>query len=381
MMNIEVRKEPILIEEEPSHLFNITDSFGEIDYHFPYRAFLSVGGPHWNLQLGRDYLSWGNGLTGNFIISDDAGYQEFLRGTTFWRNFKYSAIFVGMENWDPDRIRMMDEMQKSFFAHRVEIMLFDRLNLALSEGLVMEAPYPDLRFYNPLMVFHNWFLNDYHGNVILGVEGELTLTPWFYLYGQYALDQRTSAYERERYPSVAEPDSYGYIAGGEARVPAGPGYITARAEWVLTSPWLYLIGAQPTLIQQRKLISNYLGRKLIFTEPLGHPEGPDTIIYTGSAGYDVPGFGDVSLGLTYRIRGEKTIHSEYRTGEEAMALETPSGDTPEKTWIVRLSAVVRPFSFLEAGVDLSYLLSENDDNLSGERLEDFQAVLRLSVEY
>ncbi len=381
MMDVEVRKERILVAEEPNDMFNITDSFGEIDYHFPFRAFLSVGGPHWNLQLGRDFLSWGNGLTGNFIVSDDAGYQEFLRATTFWRNFKYSAVFVGMENWDPDHIRMMADNKKTFLAHRIEIRLFDGLNVALTEGLMMETPYPDMSFYNPLMVFHNWFFNDYHGNIIFGVDGELTLTPWFYLYGQYVLDQRTSKYERETYPSISEPDSYGYLAGAEAYIPAGPGYITGRAEWVMTSPWLYLIEGQPKIISQRKIISNYLRKKLILTESLGYLYGPDTIVYTINTGYDVPSLGEVTLGFTYRIRGEKRLDSEYETGEEAMALRTPSGENPEITFIAIFGVTIKPFSFLEAGADLGYLVSENDDNVPGARLEDFQAVLRVSVTY
>ncbi len=42
----------------------------DLDFQTPKRALISTGGDNWNLSLSRDTIRWGNGHSGNFVISD-----------------------------------------------------------------------------------------------------------------------------------------------------------------------------------------------------------------------------------------------------------------------------------------------------------------------
>ncbi|MBO4278500.1 MAG: hypothetical protein J5891_01670, partial [Spirochaetales bacterium] len=53
------------------------------DGNWPYRSFLSAGGSNWNIQIGRDKLSWGPGETGNLTISNNMPYQNFGKITAY----------------------------------------------------------------------------------------------------------------------------------------------------------------------------------------------------------------------------------------------------------------------------------------------------------
>ena len=58
------------------------------DANYPFRAFIATGGDVWSFQIGRDRLSWGNGETGNLVISDNLPYHNMARLTLFSNNYK-----------------------------------------------------------------------------------------------------------------------------------------------------------------------------------------------------------------------------------------------------------------------------------------------------
>ncbi len=381
LMQLDVRKEPIILSEDPSYLLNLPASFGEVDYQFPRRAFLSVGGPHWNVQFGRDAASWGNGVTGNFLLSNALEYHDYLRATTFWRNFKYHAMFINLESWNPDTIKRQSDLYRSYLLHRIEARLFGVLNLAVTEGISLEGKYQELRYFNPFMIFHNWFLNDKYGNIIFGLEGELTVFDGLFVYGQYVLDQRTSKFERDRYGAGAEPDSLGYLAGVSGRFPIGDGHLYANVEGVLTTPWLYIISGQPDFTEERKRITNYLGRKYLESKPLGYVYGPDTMLVNARLGYRIAGLMDARIEFQYQVRGENDLGTPHARGPDAVAMKTPSGETPEHRTFLRVSAAATPAAWFEVGGEIGWLRDVNDDHRPGAVVDDLQVVLRVGVTY
>lgn len=378
--------EPAYIEANPDKLFNVPTDFGQIDFLFPYRAYLSVGADTWTVQMGRDRLSWGNGGTGNLVLSDAADVHEFIRFAAFVRGFKYHATYVGLEHWNDGDISQMANDRRGYIAHRIEARLWDRISLALTEALVFESPNLQLRFFNPFMVFHNWFLNDHHGNIIFGIEADATVARGLAAYGQVAIDQLTSAYERERYGVDAYPQSYGILGGVRYRTQLGPGLLAVDAEYANTSPWMYIIEGQPSLTIDRRVLSNTLGSIYLITKPLGYRYGPDTMVVDLSARYRFVAGPSFRLGVHHRQTGEVSLDSPYETGPEAIAMRTPSGDSPQKHTIVRLGADVHlgdihsslwPFS---VGTDVAFVGVRNRDNVAGADDRDVQVAIWVTFE-
>jgi hypothetical protein len=124
----------------PSNCVNIPLSLDYIDYEMPFRAFLSLGGPSWSFIIGRDRFSWGNGRTGNLMISDAPDYYDFTRFTGYWRDFKYSALWVMLDNdlapyqtaaATADVLaNSLISYPRNYFLHRLDFSVLDRLSLS-----------------------------------------------------------------------------------------------------------------------------------------------------------------------------------------------------------------------------------------------------------
>ena len=124
---------------------NVPEKIQYIDPSIPYRAFMSVGGRNWNVQLGRDKISWGNGESGNMVLSDWADWYNFVKFSTYWKVLKFSVVYAGLESYltpeekDFDKIgegltqghyENFRERYKAFLAHRLEARITDKFTMA-----------------------------------------------------------------------------------------------------------------------------------------------------------------------------------------------------------------------------------------------------------
>ena len=144
--------------------FNIPLNAWRFDLSTPNRAFIAVGGPWWNFQLGRDRLSFGTGRMGNLNISDSPAYYDFARLSFFSRVIKYSVLVSQMpldiscgllaEHVDTDLFRTM---QRYYYLHRLDFHLFNRLSIGIMEGALVGNSPLELRFLNPLIIFHQLY--------------------------------------------------------------------------------------------------------------------------------------------------------------------------------------------------------------------------------
>ena len=98
----------------PPNWSNIPDTLYYLDSYFPFRAFISIGGDHWWLQFGRDSVDWGNGNTGNLLISDYSDFYDLIQASTYWQNFKISAAYLIFEAWGDDA-----QTYKAWYGHRL----------------------------------------------------------------------------------------------------------------------------------------------------------------------------------------------------------------------------------------------------------------------
>jgi hypothetical protein len=274
----------------------------------------------------------------------------------------------------------VDDVSEGLVIHRFELRFFDRVNVALTESMMFGSKYFELRYLNPFTVFHSWFLNDLYGNVNFSIEGDFNPYRWITIYGQFCMDQFQAGYEKEAYIGTEDlPNAYGYLLGGVCSIPLGRGYLNGGFEWVKTDPWFYLIAGQPDYIIDRRILTNYLGTMEIRSKPLGFWMGPDSVLYAGTLGYSVHGSYSLDLGLQIRHKGEIDIDTPFETGPDAVLLESPSGEYPEKTTVVSLTGEYSPWRFLTLGSGFYYIHVMNENHIPGASTLDFQWVPYISV--
>lgn len=385
IMDLPLQKEPFVVSEDPYNYSNIITDLAVLDAHFPYRGFLSAGGNHWNIQFGRDLQSWGNGGTGNFLLSHTLPYHDVLRFATYWHAFKFSTLYLSLENWDDDDIHEMADVSKGFLGHRMEFRLFNRFTFAISEGMMYGGKYAEFRYFNPFMIYHNYFINDRYGNIAFSAEININPYKWTNIYGQLLLDTLTAAFEKAHY-SESIPQANGYLIGAETEIPLGPGYLHASYEWALADPWLYLIEGQPDYIVERRFLSNYSKDLELIRKPLGYPHAPDARVNSFQLAYRVFGAFGVESGVTVIENGTITVDTPYRDDPEAASRTAPSG-TAEKKIITRIHGEIKPFflpseylsDIFTLSTDLYFIHVSSYEHIGGSYIRDIQSILSLKV--
>lgn len=238
--------------------FLLQNDMKQLDFNFPFKAFVSAGGADWTAQIGRDRVSWGPGSTGNFIIGDHIKYHNMARIATFEDNFKYTFMllsFVHPQNYYfegalhstgyPDGQSAYLDGTSMFIAHRLEWRLFSgKAGFALSEGVMYMSKDNrlDLIALSPAHLYHNNYTRSLT-NSILGLEFDWTPAKGLNLYSQVVIDEMVLPGEPipgKPGDGPAEPTAMGYMLGATYDLEAGPGVLTFNLEGAYTDPYLYL---------------------------------------------------------------------------------------------------------------------------------------------
>lgn len=226
-----------------------------LDPNWPDRAFASFGGRAWNVQIGRDRLSWGLGMTGNLGISDNLPHHDMLRFTAFSNSFKYTFLISSFPHkvnfYDPYRgSDMRGNVEKDpirginlYLAHRVEVRLFsDRLSLSVTEAIMYASDTGtlDLRIFNPAIIFHNIYTPS-NSNSTLVLEADWTPVKGLNIYGQFILDDLAITGEKAGSPdSYGYPNALGYLAGAKYAMEVWDGILSFNIEGAFIDPYTYL---------------------------------------------------------------------------------------------------------------------------------------------
>jgi hypothetical protein len=381
--------------------------FLNVDWYWPFRAFFSVGGPNWYLQFGRDKLDFGSGMTGNLLISDAADYHDFGRFTAYWDRFMFTAVYLYLEPWltpeeqaiedttgFPMRIRDYKQPYKAVYLHRFDLKVLKRINVFFTEAILFGSMYPQIRDFNPLMVFHNWFEYERSKDVLeIGVE----VNPFKYvnLHGSYLIWESETAYEKVNGGDY--PGAYAYLAGATASVPAGPGYVEGGFEYVRTDPWLYNRYDPRLKWLSRRRIWSYVMPDGFFyyDEPLGYVLGPDAIRYAGNLGYSVPGIGSGTISFDYVQQGPMTTSEPYPGRGYINTLTTPTStptEAVENRYVLHFGLKGKPLAPLalekrspwiprvELSADLYRVWIKNLAHVPGDDRADWQFAGSVKVE-
>lgn len=377
-----------LVYENHTNWFSTEHNIAEIDGYFPFRAFIAGGGPGWSIQFGRDNFSWGYGESGNLLLSDNPDFQDGLRASFYSDTFKFSALYMELDAYpDSEAGEVLPDGKdayKAFMGHMLELTLFNRVNLAISEAVIYGGKYPDLRNLNPIFIFHNWYIAE-RANSLLNIEIGSAIFRNFYLYGQFALDDLTTVLE-----SWDRPATFGYLIGGELTLPLNNCYLALTSEWAHMDPWLYNHDSYlTTFSSRRRLQIQYPENADHFTDQcIGYFTGSDAEVLYLNASLYLPGIfyqnsiemDSISLDFYFISKGELKITDLFLTAGEGVEATAPSG-IPEESLILSLKFSTSILSWLKTGANISLVNVKNyDHQLDPDRI-DFQLSLFCSTKF
>ena len=302
-----------------------------LDINFPSRAFVAVGGDGWSIQIGRDRLSWGSGLTGNLVLSDNFPYHDMVRATAYTDSFKYTYLVSFFPNkmnyysWakdengkdvldengnkvikyqgnnDNDSTRILNGI--SFYAaHRFEGRFFsDRLSVAFTEAIMYESQSSSVQFaaLSPMYFMHNAYMPS-NSNSTLGLEINWTPLNGLGIYAQILIDQfAMPGFETAPGPGKSKKtttDGKAFLLGAKYLTSVGEGTLTVNGEAVYVMPYTYLrdgsngYGLDYTGAVKYRLYSyeDYAGHTDILYDEyiIGYTYGPDSLVGCLSASWE-----------------------------------------------------------------------------------------------
>lgn len=384
-MGPELREHPPMVQKKGNYSNIMTGAY-EIDSRIPHRAYISLAQKHWTIHFGRDRLNWGNGLGGNLLQSGAADFHEFLALSVHWPFFKYCSHYLALDPYLTeaekaleDDFKQNSEPYRALISHRIELRILERVFIGLTEAALFGRKYPELRYLNPMAVFHNWF-DESLRNSVFSVELNALLFRGFQIYGQFLIDQFQLPVEKENWEKASRvPNAFGGIAGLRFERSLGPGILYSFFEWTYTNPWLYTDLAPMTRYLTRQVL--WADQLYVLDQPLGHWSGPDSLIWELEARYQLPDLFSAGIGGIIRIKGENTAETILRETNEAVSLRTPSGEFPQKELSLHFFADFKSprlnikrllYPFFKAGFDL-YLNHYRDyEQLKGNNFNELE---------
>ncbi len=328
--------------------FLLQNDMKELDFNFPLRAFVTAGGEHWSLFVGRDRLKWGNGKTGNFVIGDHIKYHNAAYFKAYEGNFKYTFLisaFPHPQNYYKvvDKEKNVMEYSRNgvdsgqshymngiscFIAHRLEWNIIPSLSFTLTEGVMYMSKDNkiDLIAFAPAMMYHNNYTRA-NTNSILSFELDWTVIRGLNLYAQLVIDE--SVLPGEPNPGtttkdLAEPNGRGLLIGATYKSVLNKGVLTFNVEGAVTDPYLYLrdgdtqAGESTREQTNGRYGINYVvalremsqtgGTENYNLDFLGYKYGGDAIVAYLSSDYLVPGKWNAGGSFFFMAHG---THDKY----------------------------------------------------------------------
>ncbi|MDL2229823.1 capsule assembly Wzi family protein [Treponema sp. OttesenSCG-928-L16] len=359
--------DPSYYDDGDSHWgTNIPYKTDRFDLNFPLRAYIAAGGEWWNFQLGRDRLSFGAGNTGSLSISDTPDYYDFARLSLFSPNFKYSILISQMPMSisdlgidpavydpaaDPDTLHSTN--QRYLYLHRLDFRLFKKLSIGISEAIMVGDSSLELRYLNPVSIFHSMFAwRDYgkwgkkDGDMVgsmLSLDAEWAIIPSLAAYFQFVMNEFSTQYELKNWPDTQSPRGLGFLGGLEYVRNIGGWGAAFFAEALYTDPYLYVLSSPfASYIWMRRLSD--LGSKDLRYQWIGHSEGRDTIMFT-LGGRLFKEKWEFDMDISFALKGEHGLSWDWQTGKGYSDQSTPNG-TAEKRLRTSAEATWKPLPML-----------------------------------
>ncbi|MBO5136908.1 MAG: hypothetical protein J6B81_00215 [Spirochaetaceae bacterium] len=324
-----------------------------------------------NLKVARGPQYIGRTLTGSIIISEYSSSETWVEATVFSPKFKFA---LNVTELNPSSKQNPDPAY--FYHHRLEFRLFDKLTFTLMEGALVNAPF-ELRFLNPLMIFHGYASwRDYYGTgsngeeesqkeaSLLGIVLDFVPCSGVRLYGLFAMNQFQTSYERKNWPDSAIPNALAFQGGTELNFAVGNGYFQGGIEGVYTTPYMYILeGKDWSYVRDYDESIGMDGVR----QWVGTPFGPDTIAAAIKFGYKVPSLWSASCMYTFALQGAMANYGVLDTDYWPSNAEEASVKTPSKnatyTNTVSVCATFSPVEWIQLEIRPSCSIRQQQDKV------------------
>jgi len=376
-----------------------------LDVNLAHRAFIATGGSWWNFQLGRDRLFWGTGHTGSLSFSDNSPFFEFMRLSLFSKFFKYSLIInqLPLEITDDLFINdtlppgldkdtdLMKTTQRYFYLHRIDFAFFDTLSLGFMEGVMVGNSGPEIRYFNPFVVFHslftwndypNWYKDPYDERrhmtgSFFSFELNWNIIKTLAVYGQFVMNELGFPGEIKNNP-YPPPNAFGYIAGLQYTYSFDTWGSVFFLEFIYTYPYLYILSTPfGSFIQAQKVSPS--DHHYYF---IGYPR--DTMAVTFGTRFFKGDTLYLSGDLSWISRGQHDIKWDWATGiveEKSTYHETTPTGIAENKLIASLSAKWKLLPFLSFNASITGIFALNNNHIHGSNEIGGQAAFSASFRY
>jgi len=387
-------------EFDYSNFFNYTNIPTGDDFsteYWPVRSFGSIGGKWWNFHIGRDRLFWGSSHTGSLSFSDNDALFDFARLSFFSPHVKYSLIINQLplkinynlfekipSGYDPDK-HLSQTTERYFYLHRLDFSLFNKFTLGAMEGVMVGNSSIELRYINPLIIFHslsswrsykNWITDDpdamrnHMVGSFLSLEFNYNIVKSLAVYGQFVMNELTLPSE-DSGDNNNPPNATGYIAGLHYTHSFNNWGSIFYLEFIYTDPYLSILSTPFGSIIQQDFYYKFIG----------YPR--DTI----SLSFGTEFFNNNNLSLTgsfsWISSGEHNkdgLKWYWEQSAQAYNESTPSG-IAENKFILSLGAKWKVLPYLVLKSNIVGIVSLNNRNISGVNAVGGQASISATFQY
>lgn len=391
------------------------DHFGSMNiFGEPMKAIVSVGGDRWNFTVGRDKLSWGNGETGNLMLSDSFPQHSFARFTTYHDAFKYSllgTIYPYYNNIYTTNTKTRESIiygqssfidgYKSLIAHRLEATFWKIWNVTVTEACMFKAEGNDgfkLAMINPFGFMHNEYVRT-NGNSLLVFESDVTPVKGLNVYMQYAVDDFALPGQSD----TKVPSATGFLAGIKGTYKLGNGFVKFSTEFVKTDPFLYLRGTYEDISGYNygtgssysygygydAIYRHFVIEQGLYAENkfITYKYGNDVNVLQAKFAFELPEVFEAGFAFFRKSAGIMDIHSPWGVYKEGRKIKGPATENPfagttgavEHENIVTLSGTYHtPVKNLDIYGYIDFISFNNYNNVEGVKLSDVQATLGVS---
>ncbi|MGP1437452.1 MAG: hypothetical protein ACTTKH_00095 [Treponema sp.] len=260
----------------------------DLDFHFPTRAGMSIGGAFFNISFARGPFNVGRSLSGSMLISDVNDRLDYFNATIFTKNFKMDLNIFQLQH------------ARYVFMHELSFRILKKASITLHEGLLVNS-YFDPRYLNPFMIMHNyapWYdpwqrtsknsSDEVYTSCQLGITCDIVPIKNLRLYGQFGMNQFQTPSELKSGASYI-PNGMGGLLGVEYVHPIFNGYLVATLESSYADPWLYIgknkwVSFNHYRNEVVSSLKNYKDSTVNIW--LANPYGPDTITLFARVGFN-----------------------------------------------------------------------------------------------
>lgn len=320
-------------------------------------AYLRLRTRFLDFSIGRRRIRWGHGFNGGLLISGNAPPLNLLYMIEKKiGDYLYLSSFFGSPDHNsdifpdnlPDTLRYA-KGERYVAAHRLELALFDRVRIAVSELANLNGQREFNRYINPLQMHYlTSSRSELASNMLASVELWVRLFPGITLYGELMADDPTM-FEK------GNPTRFGYQLG-TALFDVGKKWpVDIRTEYTYARAYTY---------------THFLDSKnwhIWSGQCAGYWTGPDSDHLYFHVDKDFP-TAPLSVRLTLQTlrRGERDLFTAWDrelhgSGEGVPYIQ----GVPEKKLALDLSSSFSPRNFITCFGSIGWMVTQNHDHEHG----------------